>query len=56
MKVIIKKVRIITKDGRRQFIRMNKARRKTNDLEGIRKQIKAYTNAKYVHLEFMEVK
>jgi hypothetical protein len=53
---IIKKVLIIDESGKREKIHLHGVpSTKTTDVEALRDNIYAYTKAKYVHLEYMEV-
>ena len=53
MKAVIKKVRIVNQDGKREYISLSGVPgKKETDIDLLRAKIKAYTNAKYVHLEY----
>lgn len=55
MEAIIKRIFIINDDGTRELIKTRfTGRREVVDIDDTRKQVKAFTGAKYVHMEFLE--
>lgn len=55
MKAIVKAVRIINDDGIREKINLNGVPgNKPTDIEEMRRNVKAYTSCKYVHMEYEE--
>lgn len=55
MKALIKRIHIINDDETRELIKTRfTGRSEIVDVDSTRKQVKAFTGAKYVHLEFEE--